>query len=384
MRIALNLLYLIPGVVGGTETYAASLIDALAAGDLDHEFVLFVNREAAERFPGLPPNFRVEVCGVWATRRGARYAFEQIVLPTRAAAHRAHVLHSLGYVGPLAAPCPHVVTIHDLNFIGHGAAMPPAKRRVLGAFVRWSAQRADHVITVSEFSRRELLAFLGPRFAPRITVTHEAGRATQPPLNPAECAAVATRHGLRGPYVLAFSSSSPHKNVDRLLDAFNRLAPTDPHDLALVGHLPASVRERILWPALRSRVVATGYVPDAAVLPLIAGADLFVFPSLYEGFGLPLLDAQACGVPVACAAAGALPEVAGDGAVLFDPHSPDAIAATLTRVLTDRELRATLRERGVRNAARFSWARTARETLAVYARVAGGARAARATAAAPV
>ena len=370
VRIALNLLYLLPGVVGGTETYAASLIDALAAADLDHEFVLFVNREAAERFPSLPANFRTEVCAVRAARRAARYAFEQGVLPLRVAAARADVVHSLGYVGPLVVGCPHVVTIHDLNFIRHGAAMPPLKRWVLGAFVRASARRADRVIAVSDFSGAELAALMGPAAARRITTVHEAGRAFAGPIDAATVEAAVAHHGLRRPYVLAFGSSSPHKNLSRLVDAFAAVAHAVPHDLVLVGHLPADVRARTRDQGGHPRVVAVGYVADSAVLPLTAGAELFAFPSLYEGFGLPVLDAQACGVAVACSSAGSLPEVAGEGALLFDPHSVDAIADAMRVALLDPALRARLREAGHRNVSRFSWARAAAETMAVYRAVA--------------
>jgi glycosyltransferase involved in cell wall biosynthesis len=372
MRIGLNLLYLIPGVVGGTETYAVSLIRALAARDARHEFTLFLNAESADLLAGLPGNFRRVVCGVRAVRRASRYAYEQAVLPARALAAGTDLLHSLGYVGPLAAPCPHVVTIHDLNFVGHAEAMPAGKRRVLRAFVEATARRARHVITVSDFSRRELERHLGwAPAAERITVTHEAGRPSAAPSR-AAVADVRARYGIDGPYVVAFGSSSPHKNLPRLVQAFRDGAARLPHALVLVGHLPA---DAALGAAAGSaRVIATGYVPDADVMPLLGGADLFAFPSLYEGFGLPLLDAQRCGVPVVCSDAGALPEIAGDGALRFDPRSVESIAHAIRRALADDGVRDRLRRAGLSNAARFTWDRTARETLAVYERVARGRR----------
>lgn len=370
MRVAINLLYLIPGVVGGTETYAAGLLAAFAAARGDHEFVLFTNREAAERFPDLPENFRQVVCGVDATNRASRYAYEQGVLPTRVAAARPDVLHSLGYVGPLRAPCPHVVSIPDLNFVGHGAAMPGFKRRVLGAFVRMTAARADHIITISEFSRGQIAARFGLDAASRITVTHLAGRPA--PEGPADPALLA-HYGAKPPYVVAFASQSPHKNIPRLLEAFAMASAGIEHTLVLIGHLPTGG----LAPpasARSGRVVYTGYVPDAHVMPLLAGADAFVFPSSYEGFGLPLLDAQACGVPVACSSAGSLPEVAGDGALVFDPTSVTAIAAAIRTLATDERARAALRARGRANVVRFSWSATAERTFSVYRGAARGAR----------
>lgn len=370
MRIGLNLLYLIPGVVGGTETYAASLIDALGALPERHDYVLFTNREAAERFPGLPDNFRQVVCGVHATRRAARYAYEQGLLPAQVARAGIDVLHSLGYVGPLRVGARHVVSVPDLNFIGHAEAMPAGKRRILGRFVRWSAQRADHVITISEFSRGQIANFLGPGSAERITVTHLAGR-PRPADDGLGTEAVRARYGIRGPYIIAFASSSPHKNISRLVEAFRAIADDVPHTLVLVGHLPARA-DRGGHAAAAERVITTGYVPDSDVLPLLRGADLFAFPSLYEGFGLPLLDAQASGVPVVCSTAGSLPEIAGDGAICFDPRRVDEIAGSMRRVLADPVLAHTLRARGSANERRFSWAHTAAQTLAVYRQIAPG------------
>lgn len=372
LRVGLNLLYLIPGVVGGTEAYAVSLIRALAALDSRNEYLMFVSREAA----GLPivdaPNFRRVVCGVHATRRATRYAWEQLLLPWWLRANRAQVVHSLGYVGPLVAPCRHVVTIHDLNYIHHGASMPAAKRRVLGGFVEGAARRADHILTVSEFSRRDIATHLGVPLD-RITVTYNAGRSAGPAAGPGTNAVLA-RYGIRRPYLLAFSSQSAHKNIDGLVRAFARIAASVPHSLVLVGHAPAGAT--LLANAARAgvgeRVVATGYVPDADVMPLLGGAELFVFPSRYEGFGIPVLDAQRAGVAVACSRAGALPEVAGEAAAYFDPDDIDDMAAVVARCLHDPAARADLRARGLRNVDRFSWARTARETLRVYERLGSG------------
>jgi glycosyltransferase involved in cell wall biosynthesis len=377
MRVGLNLLYLIPSVVGGTETYARSLISALAGEDGDAEYVVFVNAEAADMDVEPAPNFRRVRCRVRASRRPLRYAWEQLVLPLQVVRHRLDVLHSLGYVGPLACPCRHAVTIHDLNYLRHTHGMPDSRRRALRFFVGHGARRADHVLTVSEFARGEIVGELGipPE---RVTVTYNAPRTAARGEGSRDARSgsdIARRYGLPSRYALAFTSQSAHKNIDRLIDAFGLLAPSIPHALVLVGHEPAgsTLRARVAAAGLGDRVVFTGYVPDEHVLPLLGGADLFVFPSLYEGFGIPVLDAQSVGVPVACSSAGSLPEVAGPGALLFDPWQVDAIARAIQMCLADGALRDRLRRAGSANVARFSWEATARATVGVYRRLAAAA-----------
>jgi len=365
MRVALNLLYLIPGVVGGTETYARSLIQALARRDDDNEYDVFVSREAAglDVTPG--PNFRRIVCPVVAMQRAWRYTWEQGALPIQLLRQRPALVHSLGYVSPLAARCPQVVSVHDLNYLGHKGRRTAFGRRAFQFFVERSVKRAKSVITISEFSRGEIIRNL--RVPPeKVKVVYLAGREADGdasgPRADREIVLSVTR-----PYILAFSSLSAHKNIRRLIAAFAKIASTVPHSLVLVGHLPekTGVRQDI-EAAGGDRVHFTGYLPDDDVDALMRDASLFAFPSLYEGFGLPIIDAQHAGVPVACSSAGALPEVAGDGALTFDPLSVEDMANALQRGLVDMDLRAGIVAKGYENARRFSWDRTARETLAVY------------------
>jgi glycosyltransferase involved in cell wall biosynthesis len=367
--VALNLLYLIPGVVGGTETYALSLIHTLAAIDGSNEYVVYVNREGAELDVTPAANFRKVVCPISAERRSVRYAWEQTMLPLQLIRLKPGIVHSLGYVVPIAAPFRQVVSVPDLNFIGHRGWQNAAGRRAFEFFVRRSVRRADHVITISEFSRSEIVRYLRVP-SDKITVTHLAGRATS-------LARDAHNDGQSSdaaepvPYMLAFSSLSTHKNMRRLLEAFDRIAASVPHNLLLIGHLPRNEAFREdLTRAGNDRVRFTGYLPRAKVESLMRNASLLVFPSLYEGFGLPVLDAQHAGVPVACSNAASLPEVAGDGACYFDPLSVDDMAQVIKRCLVDHDLRATLARRGIENTKRFTWAKTARETLDIYSAVA--------------
>ncbi|MBA2707620.1 MAG: glycosyltransferase family 4 protein [Gemmatimonadaceae bacterium] len=367
MLIALNLLYLIPGVVGGTQTYATSLIRELALQDHDNEYVVFVNEDSADLDVTPAGNFRKVVCPFIAVRRSVRYSWEQLVLPMQLNRLKPNVVHSLGYVAPLASRTPQVVTVHDLNFLGHRGRHSALGRRAFGFFVRRSVHKADHVIAVSEFSRGEIVRHLGVP-ASKVSVVHCAGRDPSEYEASAHAPPSAIVRDVAKPYILSFSALSAHKNIPGLLAAFALIRERVPHSLVLVGHLPDkvhSVRSEIVN-ASAERVHFTGYLPDSDVVALMRGASLFAYPSLYEGFGLLALDAQNAGVPVACSSGSSLPEVAGDGALMFDPTSVEDMARALETCLMDMGLRASLVMAGYANASRFSWKRTACETLAVY------------------
>lgn len=373
VRIGLNLLYIIPSHNGGTQTYAESLIKALAALDKDDEFTVFVSEEGRSLELPDQPNFHQVVCPVQAARRAARYAYEQIVFPRLLGRYGLDVLHSLGYVCPLRAPCWSVVTIHDLNYLTPWHGMTRGKRLFLGWFVRQSAHHADAVLTVSHFSEVEIQRHLHVPES-KITVIPEGPR--EPSSLPSGCwEDIAARHGIAAPYLLAFGSLSGNKNITRLIRAFAGILIHVPHTLLLVGHMTpeAELQAEIATLGIGDRIKITGYVPDAHVMPLLEHADLFVFPSLYEGFGLPILEAQTAGVAVACSTAASLPEVAGDGAALFDPASTEQMGQVLLDCLTNPKRRAALIERGRANVARFSWERAATATLTCYEQIMRGA-----------
>jgi glycosyltransferase involved in cell wall biosynthesis len=351
-RIGLNLLYLRPGVVGGTETYARGLLTGLARVAPDHEFVVFLNRTARDWH--LPAGFERVVCPVSA-RQGSRYLYEQLALPRLLRRHRIDVVHSLAYVAPVRAPCAGVVTIHDLNYRHPSHRMPAPRRLALRWFVSAAARSCDAVILVSRFVADEVAEVM-PHARHKLHVVHEA-----PIPAPIESGVTLRSDLVPPPYLLAFSSVSANKNLGRLLEAYDRArAEGLRHGLMLVGHRPPWTH------ASPSGVVWTGYVSDAEVLRCLKGADGLVFPSLYEGFGLPILEAMQAGVAVACSRTASLPEIAGDAAEYFDPADVDSIMRAILRVAGDSTLRANLVRRGFERVSHFSWERAARETLAVY------------------
>lgn len=277
-----------------------------------------------------------------------------------------------------------VVTVHDVKPLLFDAVRPrPSVNRLIeGALVRDKWARIDHVLTVSQCSRRDIVERLGVP-AQRITVVYPGVELERfRPIIPDETTShpsvphAVGQDGEQGrPYVLCVAGADPTKNVETLIEAFSRLpgALRQAHDLVLVGDFRRrpDLHERVGRVGIEAQTVFTGVVSDDRLIELYQRAALFVFPSRYEGFGLPVLEAMACGCPVITSNVSSLPEVAGDAAVLVDPSDVDGLAHAIERVLSDADLRRDLRGRGLGQAARFSWDRTARETISVYKRVVG-------------
>lgn len=371
MRVGLNLLYLIPGN-SGTETYATSLIRALAEVDTNNEYVVFVNQESSSLRLVDHPNFQKVVCQVPARYQILRYFWEQAILPWQVAYLRIDVLHSMGYVSPLLLPCYSVVTIHDVNFRYIGNTFSALRRWAYKFLVPCSARTAAVVLTGSDTAKSQISREIGVPLE-KIVVTHYAvePRAASTD-NTVSWGNLVEQHNVRKPYLLAMSSKSPHKNMNGLLRAFatlRRMLGQDCPQLVIVGHPPATNLKNsdiIDSVAIQENVVWTGFVPGNVLDAFYANAMLFVFPSLYEGFGIPVLEAMLHGVPVVCSEVASLPEVAGDAALYFDPHSVEDMATKMATVLQNTDLGECLVERGYRNLERFSWRDTAQKTIQAY------------------
>lgn len=367
IRVGLNVLYFITGM-GGIETFGRELVRAFRDHDEDDiEFVVFTSRDGAELQELQCAHIKVVVCPFYARFRGVRYLWEQFVLPWQALAYRLDLLHSLAYVGPVLSLVPTMLTVHDAN--ARIVEMKALRRFVLWRVSLWAAHTARLVTTVSEFSRGELIKWYGLPES-RIEVI-ASGPGTSLPIENAAVAADKIRElGAGAPYVAVIGGTYPHKNMPRLVQAFLRIEDRVPHRMVIVGKVPPEV-ERLLNTLDKNKILFTGYLPSNTMRAVISGSDLFVMPSLYEGFGFPVLEAQAHGVPVACSNAGALPEIAKGSTVLFDPENVEEIAATLVRCLTDRELNVKLRRLGPENTARYSWGSAAASYRECYRRLAG-------------
>jgi glycosyltransferase involved in cell wall biosynthesis len=300
------------------------------------------------------------------------FVWNHLRLPIHLSRRPVDLLHGPFYTLPALCPAPAVVTIHDITFELHPEWYTRKARLAFTGFAAASARKARHVLTVSEHSRKDIITTYG---LPPDRVT-AVPLAPDPQFAPVEdrgvIAEVRRRYDLGEEYLLHVGSITPRRNIDRLLEAFAGVRRRAPHlTLVLAGRVePPSppVEVAIRRKGLTDVVRVTGYVRPEDLPALYAGAAAVVYPSLYEGFGLPVLEAMACGVPVLTSNNSCLPEVAGDAALLVDPLDTGAIAEGIWSILSDMALRNRLTRAGLARAAEFTWERTARETLAVYRR----------------
>ena len=297
--------------------------------------------------------------------------WDQVTLPRQLGSDQVSAFLSPYYKGPLRAPCPVVLTIHDLFFLDYPGQRRPFYRSVMTQLARLYAHRATAIIADSEYSRRSVVERLG--LSPeKVTVIPVALGAEFKP-NP-QREVVRSRYGIMPPYILYVGNFKPHKNLARLIRAYAALPRLlrESHSLALAGgdrQGRAALEALARTLGVGDRVFFPGLIDDAELPALYSGCALFVLPSLVEGFGLPALEAMACGAPVAVANRAALPEVVGPAALLFDPEDEAAIAAAIARVLSVAELRADLAGWGLARAQEFSPDRTARSVLALLREV---------------
>ncbi len=366
-RVALNALFLDPSASGGPETYLRGLVPALAAEFASVRFTVFTTRRGARalRADGWDATVGVRSLPCDEGQRGRRTFAEQVLLPACVRREDFDVLHSLASVAPIRARLPAAITLHDLTFM---------RMRTFGAVTTFgmsqiitrAARNADAIVTVSAAARDEISSRLGIAAADIAVVHHGAGRpASVQPTDPGELKA---RYGLGGgPLVLCVASKRPHKNQELLVRALREPALERDATLVLAGHPePYDAQLRALAAALgvADRVRFVDYVPDADLEGLWRMASVAAFPTRAEGFGLPVVEALARGVPVACSDLPVLREVGGEHVRVFDPDDPAGAARTLADALAQAGDRDAARAW----ASRYSWQQAARETFAAYER----------------
>ncbi len=304
----------------------------------------------------------------------ARILWEQVLQPWLVKRGGMNLLHCMAYVQPLAKPCPTVITVHDLSFLRFPEYFPRWQRRYLAAFTPYSVRRADAVIAVSQNTKNDLMELMGLE-SERIAVVYSGVGEGFRPAGEEKSKAFRERKPLQDGYLFFLGTLEPRKNLVRLLEAYSILKQWGvPAKLVLAGPrgwLIGELEEALQRLGLEGEVLIPGFI-DQEELPLwYSAAEVFVYPSLYEGFGLPVLEAMACGTPVVAAKAGALPEVVGEAGLTVSPHDVQALAETIDRVLRDGQLRQEMVKKGLRRAKQFSWKRTAQETVAVYEKAVG-------------
>ena len=366
MRIAVDA-HAIGRRLTGNEVYVRSLIHRYALLDRDAEFITYVSGDAGATW--IPPQFR--------QRRVSKNPFVRLGVELAALlrADRPDLVH-VQYTAPLFCPVPIVVTVHDVSYMEHPEYFPATQALQLRLSTRQTLKRATKIITISEFSRQRISHVFGIDPS-EIVVTPLAAQESFRRMN-RELAArqVAERLGIHKPFLLHVGDLHPRKNHISLIRAFRELLaahPNLPHLLVLAGKrtwFASRVIDEIRRAGLEERVVLTGFVEDEILPALYNAADVFVFPSFYEGFGLPVVEAMACGRPVVCSASSALPEVVDGAGIFFDPNSVGEQTRAIRDILLDRELSQRMEKKSLQRAAFFDWRETARQTLDVYYQVA--------------
>jgi glycosyltransferase involved in cell wall biosynthesis len=364
-RVGLNLLFLVPGETGGPEVYARNLIPRLAKVRPDLELRAFVNRAGADLELEGAEVVKVDI----GDCRRARHLFaDQRLFPKLTREHGIDLLHSLGTWAPIRSRAVSVVTLHDVIYARIPETHPRANRMRRRVLVPAVARSAARVITPSAAAAADICEVLSvPR--DRIDVIPLAGRQRGPATRESE---LRERFALGdAPIVLCVSPRRPHKNTARLFAALARLKGDPAPILMLPGYrtrFEAELDKQATRLGITDRVRCPGWVSDEDLEGLYEMATCFVFPSLMEGFGIPVLEAMERGVPVACSRAPSLPEVAGDAVRYFDPLDEADIAAAMAELITSADLREKLVGAGREHARRFSWEQTARETAESYGR----------------
>jgi glycosyltransferase involved in cell wall biosynthesis len=358
----------------GVSFYIEQLLQHLAQVDRHNRFTIYTTRGLDSTELALPANFAVTPSRLPTINPRLRIPWEQLLAPLLLRRSCADLFHGTLNVVPLLSPVPTVVTVHDLAFIRFPQTFRSYNRTYLDFATRTSVKRAAAILAVSEHTRREVIGLLGVDPA-RVVVTPNAVREHFRPPDPAALQRFRMHKNLPERFILYVGTVEPRKNLISLLEAYARL-PTELQVPLLIGGgkgwLYQPLFERLAQLGLGERVQTVGYL-DEAELPLwYAAATLFAFPSIYEGFGMPPLEAMACGTPVLTSNGASLPEVVGDAGLMVPPLDIDAMAAALIRLLRDAALRTELRTRGLQRVRQFSWRASAERTHAVYTSVATG------------
>ncbi|PIE35249.1 hypothetical protein CSA56_05015 [candidate division KSB3 bacterium] len=367
MKVGIEATHAVESQKTGVGYYAFHVIRAmLSLQGLPHSYSIYVRHNHSERF-GRPADSASRIS---MKVLSSPYFWAQIRLPLELWTHPQDVYFFPSSVVPLTyQPANSVVTVHDVAFLFFQDHFSPLLRRWLTIATERSVRKARKVIAVSEATRQDVLIYYGIEPEKVVTIHHGVHERFTP-CQPEIVEVIKKKYSLNRPYIICVGTLQRRKNIPRLLHAFYLLKQKYhlPHILVLAGQKCPDLPENDIFAtlerlSLKHDVIWTGYAGSEDLPPLLTGAELFVLPSLYEGFGMPVLEAMACGIPVACSNTSSLPEVLGEAGITFDPYSVEHISETIHHILTHHELRMELREKGLARSTHFSWQRCARQTL---------------------
>jgi glycosyltransferase involved in cell wall biosynthesis len=352
----------------GNEVYIRNLLNEFARLDRSSDFIAYVSK----------PDAHLQVPKSVRTSHVSQNPFRRLGLDLGVQLRRDQpdLLH-VQYTGPIGCSVPLVVSVHDVSYLEHPQYFTRFRAAQLRYTVKRTVEAAARVLTPSEFSRKAILRHYKLDERKVVVVPNAVSSSFRPVDREMASAIVEEKFGIKGPFVLTVGDLQPRKNHLGLLHAFEEMLrqhPHLPHRLVFVGKetwYSKELHKAVLRSGIAGRVDFTGFVEDPDLLQFYGACDLFVFPSFYEGFGLPILEAMACGRATACSSATAMPEVANAAGILFDPYSVPEMARAMGDVLLDGEMRARLERLGTQRAAGFTWERAAQRTLDVYYEVAG-------------
>jgi glycosyltransferase involved in cell wall biosynthesis len=355
---------------GGNETYYLELIRALMEAPGGHHYVLYYTSE--EALAKISAKDCVSLVHLQPAHRALRIPF---IFPWRARQDRLDIFHAQFIVPPFLT-CKTVTTIPDIAYEHFPQFFDVHERISFKVLIPWSAQRADHIITVSEFSKQDLVRTYGIR-EEKISVTHEAAGCAFRPVDRREAKQIlAVKYGITDDFILYVGRLQARKNLGRLVAAYAQVRRAGfQHKLVLVGRpdsLFQPVLARIQELHLGTDVIRPGYIPYKDLASFYSAAEVFVYPSFFEGFGLPVMEAMACGAPVVTSKGSSLEEVAGNAALIIDPLDEQSIVDALKRILHEPALARYLAQEGLRRSRQFSFRNTAQQTIEIYERLMGG------------
>lgn len=376
MRVAVS----VPSVLfpeGGVGTYVRNLLRKLPNVSQDNdEFLLFASREIESFLPLQDPHFTLKDRSVLIGNRSLRLLWEQTLFPLESLLHRVDVAHAMMFVAPLFPLSKTIVTIYDMTFFSIPEVHLKSKANYFRTMIPRTAKRAKAIIAISEKTKKDICFYLNvPEH--KVRVIHLAPDESFYVVRDANVIQpVLERWAISSPYILFVGTIEPRKNVERLLEAYSlcKARYNIEHKLVLVGrkgwHFNLDQKIRDL--GITDDVIFTGIVPLHDLVMIYNGADVFIYPSLYEGFGIPILEAMACGVPVITSNNSGTAEVAGNAAVLISPESVEEIVHAINDILFDREKQCDLAAKGVARSKNFSWKKTAKKTMDLYRDVSQG------------
>lgn len=369
MNIAINTLSL-NRTKAGMGNYIWNLVNCLASIDRKNGYYIFVSDRNKHLFDIKRGNFKIIKVGRRFSEGPLRFLWEQFALPKCIKKLDIDILHSPGFVIPFFSKAKNVLTIADLTFIKYPRVHTLIKQKYFGWLIPHSIKKSDRVISISESTKKDILELIDTN-PEKIDVIHLAhGKEFNMKNKKNAKNALKTKYGIKPPFLLFVGMIEPRKNLGGVLMALANLKKEGmPHKIVIVGKKGwkyKGVFKTIRELKLGDNVVFTGYVPDADLPIFYNSAEVFMYPCLYEGFGIPILEAMACGCPVITSNISSMPEVAGNAAILVNPESVEEIKQAMKRVISDSKLRADMIRKGMINVKRFNWEKTARETLEVY------------------